>query len=260
VLVIEVIVPFFIIIPALRPLAALLFIILMLLIELTGNYAFFNLLGIALCIPLFTDASLARFLSLENWQPVPASAVAIGISIVPAVIILLLSVVPMTLLFHRELIWPSLFADAIALLTPFRFVNSYGLFSIMTIERPEIIIEASNDGVEWTEYEFKYKPGDIKLAPLFVAPHQRRLDWQMWFAAMGFYHNHLWIKRLMFRLMESEPAVRALLKLNPFQKDRPRYIRAVLYDYRFTTRSERQSTGAWWRRERRGLYGPVIEL
>jgi lipase maturation factor 1 len=259
VLAIELAVPFFIIIPALRPVAAVLFIILMLLIELTGNYAFFNLLGIALCIPLFSDASLAPFLGVENWHPAAASAVAIGVSVVPGTIILLLSVVPMTLLFHREINWPGPFADVISFLTPFRLVNSYGLFSIMTIERPEIVIEASNDGVQWIEYEFKYKPGDVKRVPLFVAPHQPRLDWQMWFAAIGFYHNHMWIKRLMFRLMDGDPAVRALLKLNPFQKDRPRYIRAVLYDYRFTTRSERQSTGAWWRRERRGLYGPMIE-
>jgi hypothetical protein len=260
VLFVELLVPFFIIVPVLRPIAAVLFVVLMLLIELTGNYAFFNLLGIALCMPLFPDASLARFFDLQNWHPAPASSLSIAISIIPAAIILLLSIVPMALLFHRELTWPGPVGDVIAFLTPFRLVNSYGLFSIMTIERPEIIIEASNDGVEWIEYEFKYKPGDIKRAPGFVAPQQPRLDWQMWFAAIGFYHNHMWIKRLMLRLIQGEPSVRALLKLNPFQKDQPRNVRAVLYDYRFTTRSERQSTGAWWRRERRGLYGPSIEL
>jgi hypothetical protein len=257
---IELIVPFFIIVPALRPIAVALFIALMLLIQLTGNYAFFNLLGIALCIPLLTDANLARFFGLENWHPAPASTLSIVASVILVPIILALSVGPLFLLFHREVNWPKPLDEVIGFLTPFRLVNSYGLFSLMTIERPEIIIEASNNGVDWIEYEFRYKPGDPKRGPAFVAPHQPRLDWQMWFAAIGFYHNHTWVRRMMLRLMEGDPAVRALLKLNPFQKDQPRYIRAVLFDYRFTSRRERKASGAYWRRERRGLYGPSIEL
>jgi len=169
-------------------------------------------------------------------------------------------VVSLSLLFRRTIRWPMLLEKTIEVLTPFRLVNSYGLFSIMTIERPEIVIEASNNGVDWIEYEFKYKPGNVKRLPAFVAPHQPRLDWQMWFAAMGYYHNHLWVRRLMMRLMEGEPSVQALLKVNPFQKDRPRYIRCVLFDYRFTSRQERNATGAWWRRERRELYAPSVEL
>jgi len=258
VLFIELVVPFLILIPAARCTAGAMFIGLMILIQLTGNYAFFNLLGIALCIPLFNDSALSRLFGLEHWHPAPASAFSAVISTFPALLILLLSVVPLSLLFRRDVRWPPPLAKVVEFLTPFRLVNSYGLFSIMTIERPEIIIEASENGVDWIEYEFKYKPGSVKRAPAFVAPHQPRLDWQMWFAAMGYYHNHLWVRRLLMRLMEGEPSVQALFKLNPFQKDRPRYIRCVLFDYRFTSWKERRATGAWWRRERRGLYGPGV--
>jgi hypothetical protein len=261
VLVVEMIVPALIFVPgAAQSIAAGLFIALMICIELTGNYAFFNLLGIALCIPLFDDARLSKWLGIVRWQAPTPSTGCIVVSIVPAVLILILSLAPMLLLFHREVRWPGLLEKLIRFLTPFRLVNSYGLFSVMTIERPEIIVEASDNGADWVEYEFKYKPGNARRPSRFVAPHQPRLDWQMWFAAMGYYQNHLWIRRLMMRLMEGEACIEALLKLNPFQKSRPRYIRCVLFDYRFTSRKERKVTGAYWRRERRGLYAPVIEF
>ena len=143
---------------------------------------------------------------------------------------------------------------------PFHLVNSYGLFSVMTTERPEIIIEGSRDGVNWQAYELKWKPGDVKRSPRFVAPHQPRLDWQMWFAALGYYPNNPWLRRFLMRLLEGSPAVLSLLKSNPFPHIPPRFVRAVFYDYRFTNRQQRAATGAWWRREARGLYSPILEL
>jgi hypothetical protein len=127
----------------------------------------------------------------------------------------------------------------------------------MTLERPELIVEGSNDGEHWRPYRFKWKPGEVAQAPRFVAPHQPRLDWQMWFAAIGWYPNHPWFERFLERLLEGSPAVLALLAGNPFPGSPPREVRAVVYDYRFTTRAERRATGAWWRRERRELYCPV---
>jgi hypothetical protein len=211
-----------------QSIAALLFVTLMIAIELTGNYAFFNLLGIALCIPLFDDARLSKLFGIGHWQAPAVSTISIATSFVPAVLIMVLSIVPLSLLFRREVRWPFPLAGLIEFLTPFRLVNSYGLFAVMTVERPELIIEASDNGMDWIEYEFKYKPGNIKRPPPFVAPRQPRLDWQMWFAAMGYYQNHLWIRRLMMRLMEGEPGVEMLLRLNPFQQNRPRDIRCVL--------------------------------
>jgi hypothetical protein len=119
----------------------------------------------------------------------------------------------------------------------------------MTTSRPEIIVEGSNDGVTWFEYEFKYKPGDVKRRPKFVAPHQPRLDWQMWFAALSDYRHNPWFVNFCVRLLQGSPEVLALLERNPFPNAPPRYIRAVVYEYHFTDFATRGKTGAWWRRE-----------
>ena len=174
-------------------------------------------------------------------------------------VIFILSLEPALRLFRVEFTWPKPFARVIAALSPFHLVSSYGLFALMTSERPEIIVEGSNDGVEWLAYEFKCKPGEPKCAPRFVAPHQPRLDWQMWFAALGYFEANPWFFRFLMRLLEGSAPVLALLKENPFPAAPPRYVRGVVYDYRFTTRIERRTTGAWWKRERRGLYSPILE-
>jgi hypothetical protein len=129
----------------------------------------------------------------------------------------------------------------------------------MTTQRPEIILEASHDGAEWWECEFRHKAGDVKRRPRFIAPLQPRLDWQMWFAALGVPQRNQWFQVLLLRLLQGSPHVVRLLAMNPFHKP-PRYLRAVLYDYRFTTRAERRATRAWWLRERRGLYCPPVTL
>jgi hypothetical protein len=130
----------------------------------------------------------------------------------------------------------------------------------MTTERQEIIIVGSHDGLQCQAYEFKWKPGDVNRRPRFVAPHQPRLDWQMWFAALGFYQNNPWFRRFLIRLLEGSPDVLALLKKNPFPQAPPRFVRAALYDYRFTNPATRRATGAWWHRQRRGAYSPVMSL
>jgi hypothetical protein len=144
------------------------------------------------------------------------------------------------------------------LLAPLRSANGYGLFAVMTTERPEIVVEGSEDGTTWRPYEFRWKPGDPLRRPRFVAPHQPRLDWQIWFAALGDYRSNPWLTNLMARLLEGAPEVESLLAANPFPGLPPRFVRAVLYEYRFTDAQERRRTGAWWRRELRGLYAPVL--
>jgi hypothetical protein len=141
---------------------------------------------------------------------------------------------------------------------PFRSVNSYGLFMVMTTSRPEIILEGSQDGVDWRAYQFRWKPGDVMRRPRFVAPHQPRLDWQMWFAALGSYSENPWFLELCARLLDGKPEVTRLLALDPFAGKPPRYLRAVVYEYRFTNPAERRATGAWWKREAKGLYLPVL--
>src|SRR5262249_31236594 len=133
-------------------------------------------------------------------------------------------------------------------------VNSYGLFAVMTTTRPEIVIEGSDDGQSWRPYEFRYKPGDPARRPAFVAPHQPRLDWQMWFAALGPCEQSPWLQRLFQRLQEGSPPVLALLASDPSAGHPPRYARALLYDYRFTDLAPHRRTGAWWQRRLEGEF------
>ena len=125
----------------------------------------------------------------------------------------------------------------------------------MTTTRPEIIVEGSNDGTTWEAYEFRYKPGALTRRPPFVAPHQPRLDWQMWFAALGRYEENLWFQNFCVRLLEGSPDVVRLLARDPFDGRPPRYVRGELYRYHFA-----RAGGAWWTRERLGEYSPVLSL
>ncbi len=143
---------------------------------------------------------------------------------------------------------------------PFGVVNEYGLFATMTTHRPEISIEGSNDGMEWQAYEFRYKPGALNRAPRWVAPDQPRLDWQMWFAALGNYRENPWLLRFMMRLLQGSEPVLALIDQNPFAGKPPKFIRAMEYEYHFTTFEERRKTGNWWKRELKGTYFPPISL
>ena len=259
--------PFLILLPPpFRYVAAGLFVTLMLLIQLTGNYCFFNLLGIALSVLLIDDRALLSVLdhvlpegSLPgHFAPAPHLLVLFG-SLV-ALLVLVLSVEPVSRLSRYAINWPKPLAALLEFLAPFHLVSGYGLFAVMTIERPEIIIEGSDDGVQWLAYEFKWKPGDVRRGPRFVAPHQPRLDWQMWFAALGTYENNPWFLPFLIRLLEGSSPVLSLLKGNPFPEHPPRYVRAVMYDYRFSSRGHDKVSGTWWQRERRGVYCPQVEL
>jgi hypothetical protein len=140
----------------------------------------------------------------------------------------------------------------------FEIVNPYGLFAVMTTSRVELIVEGSDDLVNWRAYSFRYKPGDVRRSLPLVAPYQPRLDWQMWFAALGGVRDNPWMVSLMWHLLAGSPSVLALLDSNPFTDGPPKYVRARLYDYRFADRREHQSTGQWWVRRPEGLYFPQV--
>jgi hypothetical protein len=142
---------------------------------------------------------------------------------------------------------------------PMRMTSSYGLFAVMTTERNEIIIEGSDDGIEWREYEFRYKPGDVTRRPPWNIPHQPRLDWQMWFAALDDPRRLNWFPHFLERLLQNEPTVTALLAKNPFAAKAPQYIRAEFYDYTFSSGDELRK-GLWWQRRSVGSYFPVVRL
>ena len=262
---IELVAPLFVFTPPpFSSVAGAAFVLLMLLIMATGNYCFFNLLAIALSVLLFDDAfwlTLCKRFS-PNAQFALSGSVSSGwplwVTVPLALVVALLSVEVIARLFRVMAQWPKPIERLIEWLEPFHLVNGYGLFSVMTTERPEIIVEGSHDGVAWEAYEFKWKPDEVRRRPRFVAPHQPRLDWQMWFAALSYYHGVPWFRHFLLRLLRGSSDVLALMRKNPFADKPPRFVRAVLYDYRFTDFTAGRATGAWWRRERRGLYSPVL--
>jgi predicted DCC family thiol-disulfide oxidoreductase YuxK len=245
-------------------------VLLQLAIALTGNYCFFNLLTVLLCLWLLDDQRFKRFrhkLSSAHQKathPPKLKRLAFRIRgwslAVVTIVILIGTFIHLALLASRRPLVPKPFIAIYSWVEPFRSINSYGLFAVMTTTRPEIIIEGSNDRNAWLPYQFKYKPGDLKERPRFVAPHQPRLDWQMWFAALGDYRQNPWFNNLLFRLSHNEPAVIALLQTNPFPEKPPKYLRASLYDYHFSKPDVKARTGEWWRREPKGLYFPEVEV
>ena len=130
-------------------------------------------------------------------------------------------------------------------LRPLRLANPYGLFAVMTTQRDELVVEGSMDGETWSAYRFPFKPGEPSRAPAWATPHQPRLDWQMWFAALTTPERAPWTYDLAFALLEARPHVLALLE-DPFDGARPKYVRILRRPYRFTTPDERARTGHWW--------------
>src|SRR2546423_739132 len=267
-LVVEIIAPFFIWAPRrLRHIAAGFLIFLQIAIAATGNYCFFNLLTIALCLLLLDDAFLKRMIGRDSVEPKaaqPSGSTASRPTNFPAIAVLVITLPINVMLvfsaFKPNAEWSRPIATLAGYLESFHVVNGYGLFRVMTKTRPEIIIEGSADGKEWLPYEFRWKPGEVNRAPPWVAPHQPRLDWQMWFAALGTYRHNPWFVSLLERLLRNAPDVTRLLARNPFPDAPPQYVRAKSFEYHFATAEEHRATGAWWKREERGEYLPAISL
>lgn len=226
--VIELIAPFLIFgTNFIRLIACILLLLFQLFILLTGNFAFFNLLTIALCCTLIPNQYL-------EWikDPVSAHAEAPNPFVHFSLEVIGVMIIFLNALELSRLLTSSRLVDRILrTISPYYITNSYGLFARMTTTRDEIIVEGSIDGKEWKTYEFKWKPGNLYVAPCQVAPYQPRLDWQMWFAALGTYHANLWFINFLIRLLEGSKDVLALLRVNPFPDYPPTYIRTRLYRY-----------------------------
>ena len=270
----ELLVPFLVFLPRRpRQFAAWTTILTQVLIMLTSNHNFFNLLSIALCLLLFDDRALQRFrLPLvrpgSGWfgrdganhalkgpgRLATASAGLLAVAIVSSTLTMMWSTLSKQPL-------PAINEAVVRGLVQWHVINNYHVFPVMTTERPELIIEGSSDGETWQAYGFRYKPGELTRRPVFNIPHQPRLDWQMWFAALAPPYTRVsyWIHDFIQRLLEGSPEVLALLEHNPFPGQPPRYVRARLELYRFTSPAVKQSTGQWWTREPVGLYLPPRE-
>jgi hypothetical protein len=148
---------------------------------------------------------------------------------------------------------------------PLHLVNTYGAFGSITRPRYEVIVEGTDEPVlteatRWREYEFIGKPGDASRTPPQIAPYHLRLDWLMWFAAFSTPARHPWFISFLEKILEGDKAVLGLLRFNPFPDKPPKHVRALLYEYHFTTPEEKKRTGAVWERKLVGLYFPPVSL
>jgi hypothetical protein len=247
----------------LRQIVAAGVVFLMAAVFLTGNYGFFNLLTAVLCIPLLDDRAwrvlfrwskkgAADARERPRWRAFLAAAIATPI--------LLISATQLLVGFEWMSRSPAPIAALEARLRPLRSVNPYGLFRVMTRERPEIAIEGSHDGVTWEHYRFRYKPDELERAPVFAGLHMPRLDWQLWFVGLEWRRQgrSRWTVDLLERLLQGSPPVLGLLAENPFPGAPPRFVRATVAPYRFAD-ADARTRGEWWARGESTLFLPVQE-
>jgi hypothetical protein len=226
---------------------------------LTGNFSWLNALTAVLAVSTFSDGVLASFLPITAPSTVLAPVylwVAVG---AVAAVVAILSVRPTINVLSSDQVMNTAF-------DPLHLVNTYGAFGSITRDRYEVVVEGTRDeeitpDTEWREYTFKGKPTDPERRPPQVAPYHLRLDWQLWFAAMSpSPYRHRWFHRLLEKLLRGDEATLGLLRTDPFPDDPPTHVRAVRYQYEFTSPEERAETGRWWSRERVGTYVEPVSL
>jgi hypothetical protein len=246
---------------------------------LTGNYTFLNYLVLALGFLLLDDGTLLRFVpwrfrpseeasSTRNevveadsgrpvWRHRLAARLRFGIAAFFLTWIAYATTVKMIGIVFGEMPLPNAPIEA---LEPFRIANQYGLFAVMTHGRYEVEFQGSNDGVNWTPYLFRNKPQLLNEPPGIYAPYQPRFDWNLWFASLGDWRQTEIVAQTEEHLLTKDADVLALFRSNPFAPTPPHFVRAVLWQYWFTSIKEKRRTGNWWRRQWMGVYAPEIAL
>ncbi len=228
---------------------------------LTANYCFLNYLVLALGFLLLDDRAFRRFVP-HRWRagqhaaPRRSPVFAPFLTGVALVWVFYAAMVSLFGLFSARGVLPP--GPAIAI-EPFRIANGYGLFANMTPYRYEIEFQGSRDGAHWRAYPFCYKPQDPSKRPGIYAPYQPRFDWNLWFASLGAWEQNPLVPRTEEKLLEGSRDVLGLFAGNPFPQAPPRDVRAVLWQYWFTNRAEKRTTGDWWRRKLLGTYAPTLE-
>lgn len=240
--------------PEMRLVGGLLQLFFQMLIIFTGNYAFFNLLTIALIVPVFDDKYL-------QWIPFEVTTHAFSYNLPLEILLSFVGAVMVFLniaILLRQIMRISIVPKWIQSLGRWGILNTYGLFAVMTTIRDEVVIEGSLDGKEWKEYTFRYKPGALNKWPKQIAPLHPRLDWQMWFIALGGWKSDPWFEAFILRLIEGSDDVLGLLESNPFPGKKLKAIRAKRYRYHFTSLDEWRKTGNFWTRQEIGLFLPEV--
>jgi len=246
---------------------------------LTANYTFLNYLVLLLGVLLLDDRFLVRWLPAWLLRPIgglPAKATGLDSATTEVsarralqhlqAIRLAIASVTLSWIFYAttlQMLWipfgrlPLPTSPVIAL-EPFRIANRYGLFAVMTRGRYEIEFQGSNDGQKWTAYPFRYKPQDPAKAPGIYAPYQPRLDWNLWFASLGGWRDNMFVVGAEERLLANDANVLSLFAGDPFGATPPKFVRAIIWQYWFTSLEEKRKTGMWWRRQDLGLYAPIL--
>jgi hypothetical protein len=245
---------------------------------LTGNYAFLNYLVLALGFLLLDDKYLYRLIPVRlrpqgqnkseaietsTATPLRPPARSILLNVRAGVAAILLGWVGyVTTAEFVLMVLPGipLPQGPIRALEPFRIANQYGLFAVMTRGRYEIEFQGSSDGQNWQPYIFRYKPQILNEAPRIYAPYQPRFDWNLWFASLGDWRQNQIVPLTEQRLLKNDSDVLTLFRSGPFEPAPPRFVRAVLWQYWFTSMAEKRHTGDWWTRRLLGLYAPVVTL
>ena len=227
-------------------------------IMLSGNLSWLNFLTIVLAIPTLDDRLFAALIPLRPQALDAPGTIYKMATVAIAIMVAILSIGPIrNMLSKRQMMNFSY--------NPLHLVGTYGAFGGITRTRYEVVVEGTDEFIlspstKWREYEFKGKPGDPGRRPPQIAPYHLRLDWLMWFAAMSEYYNHPWFVNFMAKLLQADADTLSLLRTNPFPTQPPRYVRAELYEYHFTTPEERRQTGHWWKRQLTGSYFPAVSL
>lgn len=250
----------------------------------SANYAFLNYLVLVLAVLLLDDSFLHRFLpppwrdtfgaadvakNVAESEESPQSSFEMSAATKPEIFPTLRSAmvaVVLTWIFYStafpmvQMSWHEapLPVKPVVVLEPFRIANAYGLFAVMTPHRYEIEFQGSDDGEHWVAYPFRYKPQRLNERPRIYAPYQPRFDWNLWFASLGSWQQNLIVPRTEELLLENDRAVLDLFAGNPFSNAPPHFVRAVLWQYWFSTLEQKRDEGVWWRREFLGAYAPTL--
>jgi hypothetical protein len=246
-----------------RRVAAVSIAMLMGLLFVTGNYGFFQVLTVVLCLVLVDDADWRRLLP-KRWHPsrrglpeaTGAASAAAGFVALTLFATSLIGAVPR----YTATALPPQLEQWRAATAPFRTVNQYGLFAVMTKTRPIPILEAQWDDGEWTELTWRFQTADPAAAPPVIAPHMPRLDWMVWFAGLSSCNRHRWMLEVQRQLVNGSEPVSELVGDLKLRGAPPTAVRSVLYEYRFTEPgSPEAAEGRWWTRERKGPYCPAVK-
>jgi hypothetical protein len=236
---------------------------------LTGNYAFLNYLVLSLGFLLVDDAYVRPWLpahwgmgAAEGYAAVRNRGLVAHLDsvklAVAAVMLTWVGYATVYKLLGMVLSTVPLPAAPVAALEPFRIANQYGLFAVMTRGRYEIEFQGSDDGTTWKPYVFGHKPQLLDERPRVYAPYQPRFDWNLWFASLGDWRQNEMVPLTEEALLDNDRDVIGLFRDDPFGGRAPKYVRAVLWQYWFTTLDEKKRTGNWWRRNLMGLYAPEL--